>query len=94
MNRFEIRDILNQHKEHFRVLPTGAMNDLLGIIQEIDADKEVEKLLTYNEWSKLKTMNQDAISIRETAEKREKKKESPAESLTVGKVAKKKAKGK
>ena len=84
MNRFEIRDILQAHKEHFRVLPTSAALDLQSIIDAIDSDKDVEKLLTYSEWLKLKTMNQEAISIRETAEK--KKKES--------KVAKKKAKKK
>lgn len=43
MNRFEIRDILNQHKEHFRVLPTNAMNDLVGIIRTID--EEVSKVV-------------------------------------------------
>lgn len=42
MNRFEIRDILNQHKEHFRVLPTNALNDLMGIIRTID-DEAVSK---------------------------------------------------
>ena len=39
MNRFEIRDILAQHKEHFRVLPTNAMNDLVGIIDEINSEE-------------------------------------------------------
>ena len=36
MNRFEIRDILRAHKEHFRVLPTLAQNELNGIIEAID----------------------------------------------------------
>ena len=38
MNRFEIRDILKAHREHFRVLPTLAQNELNGIIQAIDAE--------------------------------------------------------
>ena len=38
MNRFEIRDILNAHKEHFRVLPTRTFNELNGIITAIDAE--------------------------------------------------------
>jgi len=91
MNRFEIRDILNAYKEHFRVLPTGAMNDLHGIIEAIDADKDTEKLLTYSEWEQVKLSEQKIKTIKETAAG---KKESPAASLTVGKVAKKKAKKK
>ena len=43
MNRFEIRDILNAHKEHFRVLPTNAMNDVFGIIQTIDNELEAKE---------------------------------------------------
>jgi len=39
MNRFQIRDILNAHKEHFRVLPIGAMNDILGIIEVVNEDE-------------------------------------------------------
>ena len=74
MNRFEIRDILNQHKEHFRVLPTLAQDDLNGIIEAIDRDKNQEKLLTEKEWGKLKAINQESISIRETAQTRTKKK--------------------
>ena len=38
MNRFEIRDILNQHKAHFRILPTLAWNALDGIIDAVDED--------------------------------------------------------
>ena len=38
MNRFQIRDILKAHREHFRVLPTIAQNELNGIITAIDAD--------------------------------------------------------
>jgi len=45
MNRFEIRDILNQHKEHFRVLPTAVCNDLMGVIQSVNA-QEVEVEVT------------------------------------------------
>lgn len=37
MNRFQIRDILKAHQEHFRVLPTLAQNELNGIITAIDA---------------------------------------------------------
>ena len=39
MNRFEIRDILVQHKEHFRVLPTNAMNAVFDIIDEINSEE-------------------------------------------------------
>lgn len=38
MNRYEIRDILKAHKEHFRVLPPLAQNELNGIIDAIDAE--------------------------------------------------------
>ena len=38
MNRFEIRDILNEHKEHYRLLPTNAMNAILGIIATIESE--------------------------------------------------------
>ena len=41
MNRFEIRDILDSHKEHFRVLPTGAMNAVLGIIDAVNSESDV-----------------------------------------------------
>ena len=44
MNRFEIRDILNAHKEHFRVLPTNAMNDVFGIIKAVDIEIEASKV--------------------------------------------------
>jgi len=40
MNRFEIRDILNSHKEHFRVLPTLAYNELNGIIADVDKEEQ------------------------------------------------------
>ncbi len=92
MNRFDIRDILNAHKEHFRVLPDVARNAVQGIIQAIDHDKEQEKLLTETEWSAVKMAEQKVKTIKETASK--KKKESPAGSFTVGKVAKKKVKKK
>lgn len=85
MNRFDIRDILNAHKEHFRVLPDSAQNALNGVIEAIDHDYDQEKLLTEQEWGKLKAMNQEAISIRETAEKRSPKKK-------VNKKVKKKSK--
>ena len=39
MNIFEIRDILNAHKEHFRVLPTLAENELNGIISTINEEE-------------------------------------------------------
>ncbi len=81
MNRFEIRDILQAHKEHFRVLPTGAMTALFGIILEINKEEEEKYKETVA-----------ALHAKDEAAK--KKKESPAQSLTVGKVAKKKAKKK
>ena len=40
MNRFEIRDILNAHKEHYRVLPTLACNDLNAIIKAVDKEEQ------------------------------------------------------
>ena len=40
MNRFKIRDILNSHKEHFRVLPTLAYVELNGIIQAVDKEEQ------------------------------------------------------
>jgi len=40
MNRFKIRDILNSHKEHFRVLPTLAYNELNGIIADVDKEEQ------------------------------------------------------
>ncbi len=39
MNRFEIRDILNAHKEHFRALPTLAQDALNGIIYDINGEE-------------------------------------------------------
>ena len=70
MNRFEIRDILNQHKEHFRVLPTLAHNALNDIIEYIDdEEKEAYK----------------ATVARLHAEDEAAKKKSPAASFTVGK---------
>lgn len=42
MNRFQIRDILKAHQQHFRVLPTGAMLDLRGIINSVNAQEERE----------------------------------------------------
>ena len=44
MNRFEIRNILAAHKEHFRVLPTLAMVELNGIIAAVNAEEEAAKL--------------------------------------------------
>ena len=93
MNRFEIIDILKSHQEHYRVLPTGAMLAIQDIIQSVDADKDAEKLLSYSEWEQVKLSEQKIKTLKETAAKPVKK-ESPAESLTVGKVAKKKAKKK
>ncbi len=90
MNRFEIREILNAHKEHFRVLPDIARNGIQSIIQSIDDDKEQEKLLTEKEWSAVKMAEQKVKTIKETAAK---KKPSPAAEFTTGKKkAKKKGK--
>ncbi len=91
MNRFDIRDILNAHKEHFRVLPDVARNAIQGIIEAIDAAKDAEKLLTYSEWEQVKLSEQKIKTIKETAAA---KKEAPAKSFTTGNVAKKKAKKK
>jgi len=44
MNRFEIRDILAAHREHFRVLPTLAMNELNGIIAAVNAEEQENKV--------------------------------------------------
>ncbi len=76
MNRYEIRDILNAHKEHFRVLPVGAALDLQGIIDAIDADVDA---------AIQSAASQKAVKPKPV------KKESPAKSFTTGKVAKKKA---
>ncbi len=81
MNRFEIRNILNSHKEHFRVLPTHAMNDLLGIIESVGGEVAPDVML-----------EQPTIEV--IVKEKPAKKETPVESLTVGKVAKKKAKKK
>ena len=45
MNKQEIRDILNAHKEHYRVLPTLAMLELNGLITSLEVDIEAEKPL-------------------------------------------------
>jgi len=45
MNRFEIRDILAAHREHFRVLPTLAMNELNGIIDAVNREVEPDVVL-------------------------------------------------
>ena len=82
MNRFEIRDILNAHKEHFRVLPTNAMLALSGIIQAVDIEERDKHRATVA-----------ALHEADEAAKKEKK-ESPAKSFTTGKVAKKKVKKK
>lgn len=88
MNRFEIRDILQQHKEHFRVLPTGAMNALHGIITAIDDEGKQVKLSELQ----IKTIKELPVIKQPVA--KPVKKESPAKSFTTGKVAKKKAKKK
>ena len=85
MNRFDIRDILNAHKEHFRALPTNAMLALSGIIQAIDIDERDKHKATV---AALHEADEKA------KEKKPVKKESPAKSFTTGKVAKKKAKKK
>ncbi len=38
MNKAEIRRTLDAHKEHFRVLPTRAMNALRGILDALNAE--------------------------------------------------------
>lgn len=38
MNKSEIRRILDAHKEHFRVLPTRAMNALRSILDALNAE--------------------------------------------------------
>ena len=53
MNRFQIRDILKAHKEHFRVLPTLAENELNGIITAIDTE-ETQALITEEKTPKVK----------------------------------------
>lgn len=82
MNRFEIRDILSTHKEHFRVLPDRARNALCEIIYAIDGEEKDKHKATVA-----------ALHAEDEAAKK-KKKESPAESVTVGKVAKNKSKKK
>ena len=84
MNRFEIRDILNAHKEHFRVLPTGACNELLGIIDAIDTEVEAAIQSAADQKAAKKPVEKKKPVVKET----------PAQSLTVGKVAKKKIKKK
>lgn len=70
MNRFEIRDILNAHKEHFRVLPTLVLNELNGIIQTIDNDKENEGLMSYKDWEQMKMSEQKIKTLREVKPKK------------------------
>ena len=43
ISKDEIRDLLNQHKEHFRVLPTACLNCLLGILAELDAESKPQE---------------------------------------------------
>ena len=42
MNKQEIRDTLDQHQEHFRVLPTNAMNALTTLMAQLEADIEAD----------------------------------------------------
>jgi len=74
MNRFEIRDILNAHKEHFRVLPTGAMLAVQGIIDAVDEDEIAARELEAAEKAKPK--------------KKPVKKKTPAAEFTTGKKKK------
>ena len=69
MNRFEIRDILKAHQEHFRVLPTLACDELNRVIQAIDNDKESEKLMPYSDWEQLKLSEQKANTLRDSKKK-------------------------
>ena len=41
MNISTIREILNAHKEHYRVLPDKVSSALLGVIEAIDHDLAV-----------------------------------------------------
>jgi len=91
MNRFEIRDILNQHKEHFRVLPTLACNELLRIIQAVDDEELATKIGDRIRYQDEKAASRRFISV---PDKKPVKKEAPAKSFTTGNVAKKKAKKK
>lgn len=79
MNRFEIRDILNAHKEHFRALPDNAQIALLDIIDDIDDEERDKYKATV---AKLHESDEAA--------KKPVKKELP----TVVKIAKKKARKK
>jgi len=38
MNKLEIRDRLNRHREHYRALPTLASIELNGLIAQLDDD--------------------------------------------------------
>jgi len=84
MNRYEIRDILNAHKEHFRVLPTLAYNELMGVIQDVDKEEQdaIDAMIVKTEKELVKRI------VRDPPVKKARKK--PAKK----KAAKKKAKGK
>ena len=68
MNRFEIRDILNQHKEHLRVLPTQAMNALLGIIDVVNADQK-ELATTIDNLAELANTKEQSVDVGNRASK-------------------------
>ena len=42
MTKTEIRNVLDAHKEHYRVLPTLACQALFHLLQDLDADIELE----------------------------------------------------
>ncbi len=77
MNRFEIRDILSQHKEHFRVLPTNAMNAVLGIIQSIDSEERLnhqDTVIALQAAHDVAELNQEKASVVGKRTRKDKKK--------------------
>jgi hypothetical protein len=44
MNKREVRDTLNAHKEHFRVLPTLACNALTELLRTLEVELHAEDL--------------------------------------------------
>jgi hypothetical protein len=40
-SRFDIRNRLKKHREHFRALPKNASDELNAIIDEVDAESEL-----------------------------------------------------
>lgn len=71
MNRFEIRDILKEHKEHYRVLPTNAMNAILGIIETIE--REAVREVIDIEITSLKAREEKSVVLGKRTRKDKKK---------------------